>query len=358
MIREIDESGDPVQFPVTFGQYSYLKTIGRGATGVVILVLHRETGRHYACKVISHQKLKDPKMLHQFTQELEVLRLVHHPHIVEQREAFNFDGHCHIVMEYARGGELVSYLSNFEATDPAIRRRIFVQLCSALSYLHSNGIVHRDLKPHNILLDENLNVKLGDFGFGRRAAPDALLVTPCGSPDYVAPEVLLGQPYDGMKADIWSLGVVLFVLETGRIPWTATNNVVLFDQISNALYEVPVTIDEDLANLITECLNPDPHRRPSASELLAVLNGRPQGMSLARAPATYGQALGLSVPRRISRPRMSSTRSLVFPPQRSSAIVIPTPEGRRADAPRLSSLSGVIVQPLPPKFRPCRSGQF
>jgi serine/threonine protein kinase len=355
MIRETDEGGDVLQFPVTFGQYSYVKTIGRGVTGVVILVVHCETGDQFACKVISHSRLKDPKTLQQLMHEAEVLRFLRHPHIVEQRESFSFEGHFFIVMEYVSGGELVSYLSDFEATDPAVRRRIFMQLCSAMNYLHCHGIVHRDLKPHNILLDENLNVKLCDFGFSRHTEPDALLTTPCGSPDYVAPEVLLGKPYDGMKADIWSLGVVLFVIETGRIPWTATNNVVLFHQISNALYEVPVTVDEDLAGIINDCLNLDPARRSTAGELVATLTGRPRAASLGGLSLIYGQSLITGAPRPMPWPRVMGTPPTAlrhFPP---GGVVLPMPGGRGIR--RGSSHSRIFIQPLPPRFKPRRSGE-
>jgi serine/threonine protein kinase len=113
-----------------------------------------------------------------------------------------------------------------------------------------------------------MNVKVGDFGFCRRAQSNALLKTPCGSPDYVAPEILQGSEYDGTKADIWSLGVVLFIFETGKLPWTATNGFQLFQQISNGEYEVPVTIDEDMADLISSCLRHSPDDRPSAAKIL------------------------------------------------------------------------------------------
>jgi serine/threonine protein kinase len=176
------------------------------------------------------------------------------------------EANVYLIMEYCAGGDLVSYVSREMTGTEFERRWIFFQIILGLNWVHECGIAHRDLKPENIILDDNLNAKICDFGFARHT--DTLLTTPCGSVHYVAPEVIQGGAYDGLKADIWSLGIILYVLETGHLPWTTTNNVLLCQQISQALYEVPVTVDEGPSEIISMCVQVDPAARPTTEDLL------------------------------------------------------------------------------------------
>jgi serine/threonine protein kinase len=269
MIREYTEQGDALEIPLTFGRYSYLQTIGTGGCAVVVLVADSQTAQHMACKIVSKKRLADEQILRSFIQEIEIMQSLRHPHVVQFHEVLYTDALVYIIMEYCASGELISLLGQEAPLPCALRSQIICQLLTALAFLHANGIAHRDIKPDNILLDADKNVKLGDFGFSRRVNGAFLMQTPCGSPDYVAPEILLGKDYDGLKADIWSVGVVLFVLETGRIPWTARSNTMLFQQITSGLFQIPISVARDVAEIIDHCLQVDPARRPSAFDLLA-----------------------------------------------------------------------------------------
>jgi serine/threonine protein kinase len=268
MIREYTEHGDAIEIPLSFGHYTYLQTIGNGGCAVVILVADSCTSQHWACKIVSRKRLDDEHILRSFLQEVEIMQTLRHPNVVQFQEVLYTDTLVYLIMEYCSGGELISILGQSTPLPCPVRNQIICQLLTALAFLHANGVAHRDIKPDNILLDADKNVKLGDFGFSRRVNGDLLMQTPCGSPDYVAPEILLGKDYDGLKADIWSVGVVLFALETGRLPWTARSKIMLFQQITNGVYQIPLSVGRDIAQIIDHCLQVEPGRRPTAFDLL------------------------------------------------------------------------------------------
>jgi serine/threonine protein kinase len=285
MIREATDAGDPIEIPLTFGPYTYVRTIGTGASSVVILARDSTTGENSACKVISRKSLEDERMMEQFVHALDIFQTHHHAHIIGFREVLYTEQNVFLIMEYCERGELISLVGDFETLPLTARYRIFSQILAALAYLHENGVAHRDLKPDNVMLDGQLNAKLADFGFSRRVDGNILMTTPCGSSTYVAPEIILGQEYDGFKSDIWSLGVVLFVLETGCYPWTATNNAQLFYQITHASYSVPSSSSADFRELMEMCLQVDPEKRPSANDLASICAsraGRPTPLPLTR----------------------------------------------------------------------------
>jgi serine/threonine protein kinase len=204
-------------------------------------------------------------------------------------------------MEYCPGGDLLSLISLGVIPD-FTRHKITCQLIASLAFLHANGIAHRDLKPSNVLLDGDQNIKLGDFGFSRRVDGDSLMRTPCGSPFYVAPEILLGNDYNGFKADIWSLGIILYVLETGRTPWTAQSNIMLFQQITNGVYHLPLALESGIASVISACLQVDPGRRPTAFDLMAsVFSQGPETVAKPRVPVKSRKRLSRVYTQAIAR---------------------------------------------------------
>jgi serine/threonine protein kinase len=274
MIRESTDLGVPIEIPLTFGHYTYVKTIGNGSSSVVVLAVNSVTKKQCACKVVSRKALEDERAMQQFVHAIDIMRTQHSPHVVELYDVIYTEQNVFVIMEYCSGGELISLVNDFGALTLITRYRIFSQILRALAFLHANGIAHRDLKPDNVMLDGDQNAKLADFGFSRRVDGDLLMSTPCGSAVYMAPEILMGNEYDGFKADIWSLGVILYILETGCYPWTAVNNIQLFHQITQAVYTFPDKVSQESQELIDFCLRLDPEARPSAAELIRICASR------------------------------------------------------------------------------------
>lgn len=196
----------------TIGPYIVTRVLGEGTTGKVKLVQHKDTGQQFAIKVISKSAFEQNKSLQTKVQrEIALMRIVSHPNILRLIDVLESQRHLYIILEYAQNGELFDYLIENKSLPEDIAIDLFRQMVLAIEYLHIHGICHRDLKPENILLDSNNRVKIADFGFARWLKKD-IADTSCGSPHYAAPEVIKGIPYDGRKADIWSLGVTLYAL--------------------------------------------------------------------------------------------------------------------------------------------------
>ncbi|KAM1691312.1 hypothetical protein ACFXTN_030122 [Malus domestica] len=173
-------------------------------------------------------------------------------------------------MEFAKGGELFAKISKGRFSED-LSRRYFQQLISAVGYCHSRGVFHRDLKPENLLLDENWNLKVSDFGLSavtEQVRPDGLLYTLCGTPAYVAPEILAKKGYDGAKIDIWSCGIVLFVLNAGYLPFNDPNLMVMYRKIYKGDYRVPKWTSPDLKRLISRLLDTNSETRITVDEIL------------------------------------------------------------------------------------------
>jgi len=254
--------------PRQFGHYTYVRTIGHGSFSAVLLAKCNKTQELYACKAVSRKMLVEMQIFDRFEQEARILNVLKHPNIVQLIDVVYQEEFIFLVMEYCRNGELFSYIvTRGFLTDREINR-IFRQIVSSVSYLHSKQIVHRDIKPENILLDASLNPKLADFGLCRSIKRNALLETPCGSPYYAPPEIIENIEYDGKKSDIWSLGVVLFTMATGTLPWTESNQTQLFIQIRSADIAIPLTLSPPLQQILHLMLQKDPHHRPTADEVL------------------------------------------------------------------------------------------
>jgi carbon catabolite-derepressing protein kinase len=262
------EIGDePVDLPTVFGSYEIVQVIGSGSFSVALLVSDRLHGRSYACKVVSRTSLIRSNTFHRFEQEIRLLEMIHHPNIVTVVDVIYHPNVVFVVMEYCSGGELFQYLVDHGRLREPQCREIFSAIVGAVSYLHSRGIAHRDLKPENILLTDQLVPKIADLGLCHLVTPDSLMMTPCGSPHYAAPEVLTGKGYDGRASDIWSLGVVLYVMATATTPWRSTNNANLFQEISKAKYAMPGFLTPPLKALIRRMMNPTATERPAIAEV-------------------------------------------------------------------------------------------
>lgn len=194
---------------------------------------HRITSTRVAIKQI-------PKaMSASLTREIHHHRQLHHPHIAQMYEVIATESYIWIITELCSGGELFDYLAEKGRLSEDETRVIFGQLCLAVAYLHGSGIVHRDLKLENVLMDEHCRIKLGDFGFTREYDKNALMETFCGTTGYASPEMLQGKKYQGPEVDVWSLGVILYCLLTGTLPFDDDDEAVMRAKVIHEDFEDP-----------------------------------------------------------------------------------------------------------------------
>ncbi|NXA27746.1 NUAK2 kinase, partial [Ibidorhyncha struthersii] len=197
-----------------------------------------------AIKSIRKDKIKDEQDLIHIRREIEIMSSLNHPHIIAVHEVFENSSKIVIVMEYASKGDLYDYISERQRLTEQEARHFFRQVVSAVYYCHKNGIVHRDLKLENILLDANGNIKIADFGLSNVYQQDKLLQTYCGSPLYASPEIINGRPYKGPEVDSWSLGVLLYILVHGTMPFDGHDYKTLVKQITSGDYREPTKLSE------------------------------------------------------------------------------------------------------------------
>ncbi|CAL8099703.1 unnamed protein product [Orchesella dallaii] len=256
------------EFSVLEGFYLIHETIGRGGFAKVKKATHILTGERVAIKILDKAALGDD--LPRVKQEIETLKFLNHPHICQMYQTFDTDRKIFIVMEYCQGGELFDYIVQRDRLTEVEGRRIFRQIASAVAYCHQKGVVHRDLKPENILLDSENNVKLIDFGLCANSTNchKVELETCCGSPAYAAPELIKGERYIGTQADVWSLGVLLYALLNGFLPFDDANLGILYKKIQIGKYEEPRWLSEGSKNILRCMLQIDPKYRVSVDQLL------------------------------------------------------------------------------------------
>lgn len=248
------------------GQYEILKTLGEGSFGKVKLATHKVSGQKVALKIISRGKLVTRDMAGRIEREIQYLQLLRHPHIIKLYTVITTPKEIVMVLEYA-GGELFDYIVNHGRLHEDKARKFFQQIVCAVEYCHRHKIVHRDLKPENLLLDDAWNVKIADFGLSNIMTDGNFLKTSCGSPNYAAPEVISGKLYAGPEVDVWSCGVILYVLLTGRLPFDDEYIPALFKKIQQGNYTVPNYISPGAARLIRKMLQVNPVSRITVQEI-------------------------------------------------------------------------------------------
>lgn len=248
------------------GAYNIIKTLGEGSFGKVKLAVHRSTGQQVALKIISRKNLISRDMQGRVEREIEYLQLLRHPHIIKLYTVIKTPTEIIMVLEYA-GGELFDYIVAHGKMKEDKARRFFQQMLCAVEYCHRHKIAHRDLKPENLLLDEHLNVKIADFGLSNIMSDGNFLKTSCGSPNYAAPEVIGGKLYAGPEVDVWSCGVILYVLLVGRLPFDDEHIPSLFAKIGRGSYMVPTWMDPGAAALIKKMLQVNPVQRATIEEI-------------------------------------------------------------------------------------------
>ncbi|KAK6930369.1 NAF domain [Dillenia turbinata] len=270
MVRE-KESGEEKK-GMRLGKYELGRTVGEGNFGKVKFAKHLDSGQSFAVKILEKNRILDLKISDQIKREIGTLKLLKHPNVVLLHEVLASKTKIYMVLEYVTGGELFDKIATKGKLPEAEGRKLFQQLIDGVSYCHDKGIFHRDLKLENILVDEKGNIKISDFGLSalpQHLRDDGLLHTTCGSPNYVAPEVLANRGYDGACSDVWSCGVILFVILTGFLPFDDRNLAVLYQKIFKGDIQMPKWLSPGARNLIGRILDPNPITRISIAEIKA-----------------------------------------------------------------------------------------
>jgi len=253
-------------------KYIIQDELGRGAFSIVKLVVEKSTGIKYAVKIINKSKVEQD--MTRLVTEMEILKKVQHPNIIALKEIIDTKSCLFIVTEVVSGGELfdkIVELGQYTEKDASI---LVSKIVSAIDYLHSINIVHRDLKPENLLLKDSESiseVKLADFGLSKIVGTKVMMQTACGTPGYVAPEVLTAQGYD-KEVDMWSIGVITYILLCGFPPFYNENLPELFEQILKAEYDFPEEYWKDISeggkDFIRKLLVVDPSKRLTSKQAL------------------------------------------------------------------------------------------
>ncbi|XP_056225206.1 serine/threonine-protein kinase MARK1 isoform X1 [Seriola aureovittata] len=249
------------------GNYRLMKTIGKGNFAKVKLARHTLTGREVAIKIIDKTQL-NPTSLQKLFREVSVMKILNHPNIVKLFEVIETEKTLYLVMEYASGGEVFDYLVAHGRMKEKEARAKFRQIVSAVEYCHQKRIVHRDLKAENLLLDADMNIKIADFGFSNEFTMGSKLDTFCGSPPYAAPELFQGKKYDGPEVDVWSLGVILYTLVSGSLPFDGQNLKELRERVLRGKYRIPFYMSTDCENLLKKLLVLNPGKRGSLQQVM------------------------------------------------------------------------------------------
>lgn len=255
------------------GNYVLEKQIGSGSFSVVWRARHiHHRGYQVAIKEIATQKLSH-KLRESLFSETRILRQINHPNIIRLHDIVEESGRTFIVLEYCTGGDLAAYIQRYGRFSEAVARQIMIQLAAGLKVLRENNLIHRDLKPQNLLLstnDRNAVLKIADFGFARSLQPQGLAETLCGSPLYMAPEIMQSRKYDA-KADLWSVGTILFQLVTGNPPFSGNSQIQLMENIMRSKelhfpHDIVGDLHSDCIDLCQKLLRRDPVERLSFEE--------------------------------------------------------------------------------------------
>ncbi|KAJ3004792.1 UNVERIFIED_CONTAM: 5-AMP-activated protein kinase, catalytic [Siphonaria sp. JEL0065] len=251
---------------IKIGNYTLLETLGVGSFGKVKLAVHSQTGHKVALKIVNRRKIANMDMVARVKREIQYMRQLRHPHIIKLYEVITTPTDIILVLEYA-GGELFNYIVERGRMNEDEARRFFQQLICAVEFCHVHHIVHRDLKPENVLLDEWNQVKIADFGLSNIMMDGDFLKTSCGSPNYAAPEVISGRLYEGPEIDVWSCGVILYVMLCGRLPFDDDNIPNLFRKINGGIFTLPSHLSPATRSLLLHMLTVDPLKRITIAQI-------------------------------------------------------------------------------------------
>ena len=248
--------------------YKYGRIIGRGAFGKVNIGLNILTGRIVAIKSFNKKNIINESSKKKILYETNLMRGLFHPSVTKILETFESEKYMLIIMEYISGGNLQNFVKKRRKLSEKMAKILFRQIIQGIKYIHSRGIVHRDIKLENILLDLNNIIKICDFGVGKLVKPNTILKGQCGTPVYMAPEIIKGEGYHGFPVDIWSAGVALYIMLSGSLPFNKDKEHSLEYAILNNEVKEIKDISEDANNLLKNILEKDPNKRYTANQIL------------------------------------------------------------------------------------------
>ena len=245
----------------SIGHYVLGKTIGEGTFGKVKVGTHILTGEKVAIKILEKEKIVDVADVERVSREIHILKLIRNPHVIQLYEIIETHRQLYLIMEFASGGELFDHIVESQRLKEHEAIKFLRQIVSGVEVIHRNFVVHRDLKPENLLLDGNKNLKIVDFGLSNTFKPGNLLKTACGSPCYAAPEMIAGKRYVPELCDVWSIGVILFAMVCGHLPFEDQNTAVLYKKILSGEVNYPAFLSPRLLSLLKGMLTTDPNKR-------------------------------------------------------------------------------------------------
>lgn len=242
----------PSKSPISKGKYSLvdfqvMRSLGTGSFGRVHLARSVHNGRFYAMKVLKKDRVVKMKQVEHTNDERRMLAIVEHPFIIRMWGTFQDSRSVFMIMDYIEGGELFTLLRKSQRFPNPVAKFYAAEVCLALEYLHSHNIIYRDLKPENILLDKNGHIKLTDFGFSKEVKD--VTYTLCGTPDYIAPEVVATKPYN-KSVDWWSFGILIFEMLSGYTPFYDSSPMKTYENILNGQIKYPDYFHKDVLDLL------------------------------------------------------------------------------------------------------------
>jgi len=254
--------------PTSLEFYKFVKLIGKGAFGKVTLGIHKLTGKQVAIKAIDKTYMKDEFSRKKVFQEVYILKKIRHSNIIRLFEVFESPKHFLMVMEYAGGGDLLQFVKQRAAFEEGQAKQIFRQVVYGLGHCHCRSVLHRDIKLDNILMDGDQGIKICDFGVSRLIEKDQVITEQCGTPAYLAPEIIADEGYKGFHVDIWSLGICLYAMLCRTVPFKASNLSDLHALILKGNVHFPESLSREAIDLIRKMLVLVPQHRLSIPEIL------------------------------------------------------------------------------------------
>ena len=250
------------------GRFVLGEKLGQGTFGFVRLAKHTLTGENVAIKILDKEKILKEKDKFRLKNEIKILKKLRHNNLVQLYSVIDTKLSINLIMEYCEGEELFDYINRKQRLKELEACQIFQQIISGIEYLSKNGITHRDLKPENILINnDNLKIKIVDFGLSNIYKNNELLKSKCGSLCFAAPEMISGKKYNGLNVDIWSSGVILFSMICGFLPFQEEDSSVLYQKIIKGKYQIPYYVSQLAGDLIHKILNINPEKRYTIDQI-------------------------------------------------------------------------------------------
>ena len=248
-------------------EYIFLKKIGQGTFGVVVLAIHKITNEKVAIKILDKEKITQKNDIARVKKEIDILKKLRHNNIVHLYNVIDTQTNIFLIMEYCNGIELFDYITKNKCIKESEACYFYQQIISGIEYLGKLNITHRDIKPENLLVSKDKKIKIVDFGLSNTYKNNELLKTACGSPFYAAPEMIKGEKYNGDKVDIWSSGIVLYAMVCGYLPFEDNDNQKLYQKIIEGKLEFPPFLSDEAKDIISHILNVNPNKRYQINDI-------------------------------------------------------------------------------------------